>query len=107
VDRHAGAAEHRLAAHDVGIADGQAAGAAQVAQRHRDLARGPKHVVKRGKTPVLSDEQARRLLASIQVSKTITSEDGTEKEVPLLTGLRDRALIGVMAYSFGVNNGYY
>jgi site-specific recombinase XerC len=26
--------------------------------------RGPKHVVKRGKTPVLSEEQARRLLAS-------------------------------------------
>ena len=62
--------------------------------------RGPKHVVKRGKTPVLSEEQARRLLASIKVGKTITSEDGTEKEVPLLVGLRDRALIGVMVYSF-------
>ena len=59
-----------------------------------------KHVVKRGKTPVLSEEQARRLLASIKVRKTITSEDGTEKEVPLLVGLRDRALIGVMVYSF-------
>ena len=58
--------------------------------------RGPKHVVKRGKTPVLSEEQARRLLASIKVRKTITSEDGTEKEVPLLVGVRDRALIGVM-----------
>jgi len=62
--------------------------------------RGPKHVVKRGKTPVLSEEQARRLLASIKVSKTITSEDGMEKEVPLVVGLRDRALIGVMVYSF-------
>src|SRR5260370_12409671 len=62
--------------------------------------RGPKHVVKRGKTPVLSEEQARRLLASIEVRKTITSEDGTEKEVSLLVGLRDRALIGVMVYSF-------
>ena len=62
--------------------------------------RGPKHVVKRGKTPVLSEEQARRLLASIKVRKTITSEDGTEKEVPLLVGVRDRALIGVMVYSF-------
>ena len=62
--------------------------------------RGPKHVVKRGKTPVLSEEQARRLLASIKVSKTITSEDGSENEMPLLIGLRDRALIGVMVYSF-------
>ena len=62
--------------------------------------RGPKHVVKRGKTPVLTEEQARRLLASIKVRKTVTSQDGTEKEVPLLVGLRDRALIGVMVYSF-------
>ena len=62
--------------------------------------RGPKHVVKRGKTPVLTEEQARRLLASIKVRKTITSEDGTEEEVPWLVGLRDRALIGVMVYSF-------
>ena len=29
--------------------------------------RGPKHVVKRGKTPVLGEEQARQLLASIKV----------------------------------------
>jgi integrase/recombinase XerD len=62
--------------------------------------RGPKHVVKRGKRPVLSEERARRLLASTEVRKTITSEDGTEKEVALLVGLRDRALIGVMVYSF-------
>jgi len=62
--------------------------------------RGPKHAVKRGKTPVLSEEQARRLLASIRVGKTIALEDGSVKEVPWLVGLRDRALIGVMVYSF-------
>ena len=62
--------------------------------------RGPKHVIKRGKTPVLSEEQARRLLASIKHTKTIKSEDGSDKEVPWLVGLRDRALIGVMVYSF-------
>ena len=28
--------------------------------------RGPKHVVKRGKTPVLTQEEARQLLASIK-----------------------------------------
>jgi site-specific recombinase XerD len=48
--------------------------------------RGPKYVVKRGKTPVLSAEQARQLLDSI---------DATD-----LSGIRDRALIGVMVYSF-------
>lgn len=54
--------------------------------------RGPRYSVKRGKTPVLSAEDTRRLLDSI----TITRPDGT----PHLTGLRDRALIGVMVYSF-------
>lgn len=48
--------------------------------------RGPKHVVKRGKTPVLDAEQARHLLDSIDTAK--------------LSGLRDRALIAVMVYSF-------
>jgi site-specific recombinase XerD len=62
--------------------------------------RGPKHVVKRGKTPVLTEEQARRLLASIKLTRRIKAEDGSDKEVPWLVGLRDRALIGVMVYSF-------
>ena len=48
--------------------------------------RGPKHVVKTGKTPVLTSGEARGLLDSINT--------GT------LVGLRDRALIGVMLYSF-------
>jgi integrase/recombinase XerD len=48
--------------------------------------RGPRYVVKRGKTPVLSSEEARKLLDSIE---SIT-----------LIGLRDRALIGMMVYSF-------
>lgn len=48
--------------------------------------RGPKHVVKRGKTPVLAPEDARALIESIDITT--------------LLGLRDRALIGVMVYSF-------
>ena len=48
--------------------------------------RGPKHVVKRGKTPVLTTDQARALIDSIDTST--------------LVGLRDRALIGVMTYAF-------
>jgi len=48
--------------------------------------RGPKHVVKRGKTPVLATDQARLLLDSIDTAT--------------LVGLRDRALLAVMTYSF-------
>jgi len=48
--------------------------------------RGPKHVVNRGKTPVLTADQCRELLDSIDTST--------------LVGLRDRALIGVMTYAF-------
>lgn len=48
--------------------------------------RGPKHVVKKGKTPVLDAEQARELLDSIDTSHVV--------------GLRDRALIAVMVFSF-------
>src|SRR6266849_1352570 len=48
--------------------------------------RGPKYVVKRGKTPVLSAEEARKLLDSIGSNTLI--------------GVRDRALIGAMVYSF-------
>ena len=48
--------------------------------------RGPKHVVKIGKTPVLSGEETRALLDSISMET--------------IAGLRDRALIGVMVFSF-------
>lgn len=50
------------------------------------VVRGPKHNAKRGKTPVLSAEEARQLLDSI--------------ETDTLIGLRDRALIGLMVFSF-------
>lgn len=53
--------------------------------------RGPKHVVTRGKTPVLTADQARKLLDSIPLVR----KDGA----PDLAGLRDRALIGVMVYT--------
>jgi len=47
---------------------------------------GPKHRVKKGKTPVLSDEEMRELLDSIDISHVV--------------GLRDRALIATMFFSF-------
>jgi integrase/recombinase XerD len=48
--------------------------------------RGPKHVVKKSKTPVLTADEARILLDSIDTSTVM--------------GLRDRALIALRAYSF-------
>ena len=48
--------------------------------------RGPRHVVKKGKTPVLSAEETRALLDSIDANSVV--------------GLRDRALIGLMVYTF-------
>src|ERR1700680_4288188 len=48
--------------------------------------RGPEHVVRRGKAPVLKADQARALLDSIKIDSII--------------GLRDRAIIGLMCYTF-------
>jgi len=48
--------------------------------------RGPRHVVKEGKTPVLDPAEARALLDSIDTTTP--------------AGLRDRALIALMVYSF-------
>ncbi len=48
--------------------------------------RGPKHSVKKGKTSVLTAEEMRALLDSIDTTRLI--------------GVRDRALIAVMGYTF-------
>lgn len=48
--------------------------------------RGPKYVVKRGKTPVLTAEETRVLLDAIPTDT--------------ISGLRDRALIGLLVFSF-------
>jgi site-specific recombinase XerD len=62
--------------------------------------RGPKYVVKKGKTSVLAADEARELLDSIVIAKKKKHPDGSETEEPVLVGLRDRALIGVMVYTF-------
>jgi site-specific recombinase XerD len=49
--------------------------------------RGPKYTVSKGKTPVLAQEEARELLDSLDASTIV--------------GLRDRALIATMIYTFG------
>lgn len=48
--------------------------------------RGPKYSAKKGKTPVLAADEARMLIDAIDIST--------------ITGLRDRALIGLMVYTF-------
>ncbi len=48
--------------------------------------RGPRHIARRGKTPVLDPAEARQLIDAIDTTSVI--------------GLRDRALIGLMIYSF-------
>jgi site-specific recombinase XerD len=62
--------------------------------------RGPKHVVKKGKTPVLTAEEARELLDSIPIMRNTARKGQPERLEPLLVGLRDRGLIAVMVYSF-------
>jgi site-specific recombinase XerD len=57
-----------------------------VEQNPAHAVRGPKHVVKKGKTPVLSEDEARTLLQSIKGRDVVS--------------LRDRALIAVCLYSF-------
>ena len=53
--------------------------------------RGPSYSLTVGKTPVLTREEARLLLENIPLSRN---------GVPDLVGLRDRALVGLMIYSF-------
>ena len=62
--------------------------------------RDPKYALRKGKTPVLTAEEARELLDSIATVRSTAREDGEAKEHPDLIGLRDRALIGVMVYTF-------
>jgi DnaA N-terminal domain len=54
---------------------------------------------KKDKTPVLAADEARTLLDSIPIVKA-AAEDGAAADRPDFVGLRDRALIGLMAYSF-------
>jgi len=63
--------------------------------------RGPKHVVTKGKTPVLTAEETRLLLDSIPVTRVSGQDaDADETRLPDLLGLRDRALIAAMVWTF-------
>lgn len=58
----------------------------QLAVNPASAVRGPKHSVRKGKTPVLTAEEARALLDAIDATT--------------LVGKRDRALIGLMVFTF-------
>ena len=57
-----------------------------VSSNPASVVRGPSHIVNRGRTPILTPEEAHQLFESIPTDS--------------LVGLRDRALIGVLIYSF-------
>ena len=57
-----------------------------VSENPATVVRGPKYVVKKGKTPVLLGEEARQLLDSINIETVV--------------GLRDRAFISLLVYTF-------
>lgn len=56
------------------------------------VVRGPKYSVKKGKTPILSADEARTLLDSIETEHT--------PGWPRIVGLRDRAMIALLTYTF-------
>ena len=61
--------------------------------------KGPRYSIQVGKTPVLTRDEARKLLEGIPVTYTVKVGE-VETEHPDILGLRDRALIGLMVFSF-------
>ena len=66
-----------------------------VAANPAQAVRGPKHVVKKGKTPVLNEDEARQLLTRIPVLEVDKATGRPDPNRPHLIGLRDRAIIAV------------
>ncbi len=63
--------------------------------------RGPTHVVTKGKTPILTADETRTLLESIPICRVIGKDaQGNELRGPDLSGLRDRAIIAGMVFTF-------
>jgi integrase/recombinase XerD len=71
-----------------------------VAANPAHAVRGPRHSVSKGKTPVLASDEATRLLEGMKTVVETKRKDGTTTVAPYLIGLRDRAIIAVMTYTF-------
>ena len=79
--------------------------------------KGPKFSRQTGITPIMEAQQMRLLLDPIRITrqvKVVRKHGGGLKEVPHIKGLRDRAAIAIMAYTFarvsavvGVKRGDY
>jgi hypothetical protein len=55
---------------------------------------------RRARRPCWRPDEARELLDSIKIVRKTADDEDAETEEPALIGLRDRALIGVMVYTF-------
>ena len=65
--------------------------------------KGPRFSRQVGITPIMEAEQMRLLLDSVKVTRRVkvpAKHGGGYKEVPDLKGLRDRAAIAIMGYTF-------
>lgn len=65
---------------------------------HGDLAQAPA-VPRDGKTVALSPDDCRRLLEAPIVQVTRECKDGSRQQITLPAGIRDRALLGVLAFT--------
>jgi len=61
--------------------------------------KGVKDQVVEGKTPEITVDQARTLLASIKLTERLKAADGQEIDAPSAIGLRDRAILATLAYT--------
>ena len=66
--------------------------------------RGERYEVVEGKTPEITADQARRLIASIPTARKVEAKPSLrllpeETTVPLVVGLRDKAALGVMLFT--------
>jgi site-specific recombinase XerD len=61
--------------------------------------RGVKETVVEGKTPEITIEQARKLIASVKTTYQAKAKGHAPREVASVVGLRDRAILSTLAYT--------
>jgi integrase/recombinase XerD len=61
--------------------------------------RGVKQTVMEGKTPEITIDQARKLIASVGTTYTVKAKGHQAQEVVSVVGLRDRAILATLAYT--------
>jgi integrase/recombinase XerD len=60
---------------------------------------GVKEAVVEGKTPEITIEQARKLIASVRTTYTVKAKGQKPQEIVSVVGLRDRAILSTLAYT--------